>query len=188
MTGRYNLTHLNLDTAEKRGLVHRDYIAHCLRWSHVLKYARIGMRVLDVGCGPEMPLASTLYVNHYKPSVYVGIDLRDAAPTTDVNFEWMHHKADVTKWETFHTITKELAPNGWDLIVCYETLEHMPHEDGRKLLSNLQRLVDDKNMLLLSTPCFNGEAAGNHTAVDGSPMEWDYWALRNELLDRKSVV
>ena len=31
-------THLSIDQAEKRGFIHRDYIAHCLRWSHVAKF------------------------------------------------------------------------------------------------------------------------------------------------------
>ena len=28
-------THLSIDQAEARGFIHRDYIAHCLRWTHV---------------------------------------------------------------------------------------------------------------------------------------------------------
>jgi len=27
-------THLSIDQAEARGFLHRDYIAHCLRWSN----------------------------------------------------------------------------------------------------------------------------------------------------------
>ena len=31
-------THLSIDQAEERGFIHRDYIAHCLRWTHVAKW------------------------------------------------------------------------------------------------------------------------------------------------------
>ena len=31
-------TMLSIDNAESRGFLHRDYIAHCLRWTHVTKY------------------------------------------------------------------------------------------------------------------------------------------------------
>ena len=31
-------THLSCDQAEERGFLHRDYIAHCLRWSHIVKH------------------------------------------------------------------------------------------------------------------------------------------------------
>lgn len=72
-------TYLSLDAAEERGLIHRDYIAHCFRWSHVVKH--LNQRhtykeaiVLDVGCGKEMPLAKTLYVNKMTPRLYVGVD------------------------------------------------------------------------------------------------------------------
>jgi 2-polyprenyl-3-methyl-5-hydroxy-6-metoxy-1,4-benzoquinol methylase len=187
MTGRYNLTHLNLDMAEERGIVHRDYIAHCLRWSHVLKYVKVGMKVLDVGCGPEMPLASVLYVNRYKPSLYVGIDLRPARPHTDVNFEWFHSSRDVTQWRTFEHLRDEFAVSSWDLITCLEVLEHMPHDNGRQLLSNLAMSMTDKTTLVLSTPCFNGSAAGNHTAIDGTPMEWTYHELKAELERRFDI-
>ena len=30
-------TFLSIDQAETRGFLHRDYIAHCLRWTHVVK-------------------------------------------------------------------------------------------------------------------------------------------------------
>lgn len=72
-------TFLSLDLAEERGLIHRDYIAHCFRWSHVVKYLNQQHRyknaiVLDVGCGKELPLAKTLYVNKMTPKQYVGVD------------------------------------------------------------------------------------------------------------------
>ena len=72
-------TFLSLDLAEERRLVHRDYIAHCFRWSHVVKFLNQKHRykdavVLDVGCGKEMPLAKLLYVNKMTPTYYVGVD------------------------------------------------------------------------------------------------------------------
>ena len=183
---RYNLTHLSIDQAAERGIVHRDYLAHCLRWSHVLKHARVGMNVLDVGCGPEMPMASVFYVNRYKPAYYVGIDLRTARPKTDVNFPWQWVGGDVTLWRTFEEALDymEGAPH---IITCLEVIEHMPHDDGRKLLDNLKLAMGNNTVLFLSTPCFNGSAAGNHTAMDGTPMEWTYEDLRDELKARFDV-
>ena len=35
---KVDTTYLSIDNAEERGFLHRDYIAHCLRWSHVVKY------------------------------------------------------------------------------------------------------------------------------------------------------
>ena len=58
-------THLSIDQAEARGFIHRDYIAHCLRWTHVSKYLHLQARyktarVIDIGCGKDMPLALSL--------------------------------------------------------------------------------------------------------------------------------
>ena len=52
-------THLSIDQAEERGFIHRDYIAHCLRWTHVAKYLHLKSRykkasILDIGCGKDM--------------------------------------------------------------------------------------------------------------------------------------
>ena len=76
----FDKTHLDLDLAEERGLLHRDYLAHCLRWSHVAKFLNQGHKykdaiVLDVGCGKTLPLAKLLYVNKMSPKYYVGVDL-----------------------------------------------------------------------------------------------------------------
>ena len=65
-------TFLSIDKAEERGLIHRDYIAHCLRWSHVADFIRKKKRwltsnVVDIGPGKELPLAKTLYVNRTPP-------------------------------------------------------------------------------------------------------------------------
>jgi hypothetical protein len=72
-------THLSIDTAEERYLVHRDYLGHCLRWSHILKrLAERGIykqaRVLDIGCGVDIPMARLMYSNRFIPTEYVGLD------------------------------------------------------------------------------------------------------------------
>ena len=51
-------TFLSLDNAEERGFIHRDYIAHCMRWTHVIKQLPRGKlyeraTIVDAGCGRE---------------------------------------------------------------------------------------------------------------------------------------
>ena len=48
-------THLSVEQAETRGFLHRDYIAHCLRWTKIAKDLGISGRfketdLIDVGC------------------------------------------------------------------------------------------------------------------------------------------
>ena len=73
-------TFLSIDNAEDRGFIHRDYIAHCLRWTHVIKrlYERKTYqtaRILDIGCGRELPFAKTLYSSKLAPAMYFGVDV-----------------------------------------------------------------------------------------------------------------
>lgn len=84
-------THLSIDQAEARGFLHRDYIAHCLRWTHVAKYCQKNyrnIRLLDIGCGVDLPLARLLYSSRLIVEDYVGA-------------EYNHSKK--FKTEPFHT-------------------------------------------------------------------------------------
>lgn len=70
-------THLSIDQAEARGFIHRDYIAHCLRWTHVAKYLQSRYktaRVLDIGCGVDLPLPRLLYSSKLIVEDYVGVE------------------------------------------------------------------------------------------------------------------
>lgn len=72
-------THLSIDQATRRGFVHRDYIAHCLRWSCVVNELSKRQRyksahVLDVGCGVDLPLAKLMYSSRFIPQNYIGVD------------------------------------------------------------------------------------------------------------------
>lgn len=83
-------THLSIEQAEARGFLHRDYIAHCLRWSHVIKYLGLKQRyktarILDIGCGKDVALGKTLYSSKMSPEWYVGIDYNKAKTITGQN-------------------------------------------------------------------------------------------------------
>jgi len=70
-------THLSIDQAEARGFIHRDYIAHCLRWTHVAKHLQKSYataRILDIGCGVDLPLARLLYSSRLIAYDYVGVE------------------------------------------------------------------------------------------------------------------
>lgn len=84
-------THLSIDQAEARGFIHRDYIAHCLRWTHVAKHLQKAYktaRVLDIGCGVDLPLARLLYSSRLIVEDYVGVE---------------YNKSSKFKTEPFHT-------------------------------------------------------------------------------------
>ena len=179
----YNETQLYIDLAEERGIVHRDYIAHTLRWTHVLKHAKLGQRWLDLGCG-DAPLAMTLYTNKYAPKVYTGVDIRSgvvaaaeaklAVASKKFNVELV--VADLCK--EFDKVPKHM----YDVVCCFEFVEHIPPRQLRPFLRNVQTRMGKKTMFFLSTPCYDGRSkAGNHV------KEYTYEELR-KVLDSEFTI
>ena len=62
MAKAYNTTDLRPDQAFERHVFHRDQFAHYLRWTHILKEAKIGESIVDFGCGAAN-LLEVLYRN-----------------------------------------------------------------------------------------------------------------------------
>jgi hypothetical protein len=175
-------TFLSLDLAEERGLIHRDYLAHCLRWSHVVKFLNRGhaykeAMVLDVGCGKEMPLAKTLYVNKMSPRSYVGVDCNDF----DIPQMLIGKKIPITVWPKTDFCALDPPdvglpnPDDWDpvtnspqsyilpnILTCFEVLEHITPEHCRRMLIKFKELTSKDCHYFISTPCWNGSAAENH--------------------------
>jgi len=178
-----------------RGQIHRDYIAHCLRWSYVLKQVKIGMNIIDVGCG-SFPLLKALYSNKLKPSLYVGLDIRKSViekmmqfktnftvigHTSDIRVDPLPTVEDVTCNEErpFGTFTQETV--GYDIAVCLEVVEHFEDKYVDHVLSEIRRVLKVGGMLLLSTPNFNGSAAKHHiheyTAEELGKHIWKYFTV-----------
>lgn len=67
----YNKTQLTPQQEFERHIYHRDQFAHYLRWSHILKVAKIGQTILDFGCGTGEML-ELFYRNKYRPKQYLG--------------------------------------------------------------------------------------------------------------------
>jgi len=162
-------TFLSLDNAEERGLIHRDYIAHVFRWTHVVKYLAQKHRyqdavVLDVGCGKEMPLAKTMYVNKFTPKYYVGVD----ANKFDIPEMLQGKKIPIKAWaetdfcalETSDVCDPNLVPP--NVVVSYEVIEHVQPEQCRRMLEHMLKVTTLDCNYFISTPCWNGEAAENH--------------------------
>ena len=177
---RFNKTYLSLDNAEKRGFIHRDYIAHCLRWTHAVKFLQQHKRyesanILDVGCGKELPFLKTLYTSRMSPVLYVGVDAGTIEPPKFLK-DSRKTILEIYPKENFLEFEYVWDKQGeFTLITSFEVLEHMSKEDGIKFLNRLRAHMSEDTMLMISTPCFNGKAAANHV------YEWGYNELEVEL-------
>lgn len=159
--------------------VHRDYLAHALRWNFVaeeinravnypdfaLKYGwvdkriKAGLKILDVGCGQDQSLMYVLSARlNTVPKLYVGCDLNKIAKKS--NCKW----AKILDEFDFVGRQAELLEDygTFDVITNFEVIEHMAVDDGRTLLTAMRNCLAPTGVLYLSTPVFNGSAAANH--------------------------
>ena len=173
-------TMLSVDQAEARGFIHRDYIAHCLRWTHVAKFLqRSGtyqtVKLLDIGCGKEVPLAKLMYSSRLNPTsgIYVGVDYNKLAyPEMFHTGKFPLQLIDQCIFPDNFTKRKEAVenannvaiPNKFDVITCFEVAEHVEPEGTLKLLNGIKDHLALGGIAFMSTPCYDEQtgAAGNH--------------------------
>lgn len=132
----YNTTDLSPDKAFERHVFHRDQFAHYLRWTHILKEAKIGESIVDFGCG-QANLLEVLYRNRFKQKSYVGIDIREktieAAREKFKNVDWAQFfVADLVKPYL------DFSQFNGDKVCSFEVLEHVGKQNGDIFLSILR--------------------------------------------------
>jgi len=182
---KYNKTQLNPELAFEKHVFHRDMFAHYLRWTHVLRRAKIGMNILDFGCGSGN-LAEVLWRNMYKPNKYLGLDIREKT------IKKINDKYKNVKWANFQKEDLcgdiDLNINNWDMIACFEVIEHIGKENADKFLKNIYNLCNENTIVLLSTPNYDESvgAAQNHI-INGEIGEFEHFELQ-KLLEKYFTI
>lgn len=163
----YNVTDLDPQTTFERHVFHRDQFAHYLRWTHILREAKIGDRVVDFGSG-KGSLLEVLYRNRFKCARYVGLDIRprtiEQAQAKYVDVDWAEfHVADLVKNEF------DFSALSADKVCSFEVLEHVGKQNVDAFLRNFMACGHLDATYYLSTPNYDGHvgAAGNHTYDSG---------------------
>jgi site-specific DNA-cytosine methylase len=153
---RYDLTQLRAGTHGY--YVHRDYASHYFRWGWATRQAGPETKLLEVGCGQDLPLTRVFIYHNGIPKEMVSVDLNSIKD--HVQPKWFTLYDETNFLEAYQAI---VAKHGrFDLVTCFEVIEHMPDVDGHALLAALRECVTDDGAILLSTPVFNGKAAANH--------------------------
>lgn len=188
-------THLSIDTAEDRILIHRDYISHCIRWSHVAKYLLQqhkykNARILDIGCGIDIPMARMLLSNRIAPVEYIGVDYNHSKkfnldmfantrfqPQTFGSIDFCDDRhvwfEDAKSGQLIMNIKGDNAEDYFaipNLMTCFEVVEHIEPEHVIRLLKRvkyiMQETKDRENFtptFFMSTPNWNvTDTADNH--------------------------
>jgi 2-polyprenyl-3-methyl-5-hydroxy-6-metoxy-1,4-benzoquinol methylase len=159
-------THLSIDQAEARGFIHRDYIAHCLRWTHVSKYLHLQARyktarVIDIGCGKDMPLARMLYTSRLAPEKYVGVEY-NKMEIPDM-FKNSSFQPELISGVDFTTVPTSKHVD-FNYSTCFEVLEHVEPIKAIAILDHLPKFLGQDSISWFSTPCWDEKvgAAANH--------------------------
>lgn len=138
--------------------------------------------VFDIGCGKEFPLAKTMYVNKMSPKYYLGVDMnrleKPQILENATNSKWFHYlgQTDASLLTPTHlgkmclagpythgndTAVKNEFPRP-NVVTSFEMLEHVHPRLARKTLEVIRQVMTRDGVAFVSTPCFNGKAAGNH--------------------------
>lgn len=179
----YNTTQLTPQQEFERHIYHRDQFAHYLRWSHILKVAKIGQTILDFGCSTGEML-ELFYRNKYRPKQYLGLDIRKQ--TVDENNE-KFAKLDFAEFRQCDLCQDELdLGQTFDIITCFEVMEHIGHENADAFLDNIAYHCDENTRVYLSTPNYDPKvgAAKNHMLgpeENKEVGEWDHFELQDKL-------
>lgn len=188
-TKGYNLTDLDPEQTFERSVFHRDQFAHFLRWTHVLKEARIGDSIVDFGAG-KCNLLEVLYRNRFKPSKYVALEYRESEMAAarekyaKLPFPAEFLQQDIIKPEL------NLDELQADRVVSFEVAEHVGKQNVPEFLKNFKRCGSDTATFYLSTPNYDAQlgAAGNHTYDSGdgrgpAPQEIEHFELEEMILN-----
>lgn len=130
-----------------------------------MNIAKIGMKILDVGCGSGN-LYEVFYRNRYSPKIYLGVDVR--SKTIEANIK----KFPKAYFMALDVVTQDLPRENWDIITCFEVLEHVGKQNVIKVLNNIRKVANKDMVILISTPNYDEKvgAAENHI-IDGEVCE-----------------
>ena len=149
-------THLSVEQAERRGFLHRDYIAHCLRWTKIAKDLGVSGKfketdLIDVGCGKDMPLARTLMTGRMAPRRYLGIEWNKMElPDMFANTKFKPELVTETDFTTM-----DIPGDSFNTSVCLEVLEHVEPEKAIGILDKISEVVKPSGFCYFSTPCYD---------------------------------
>ena len=183
---KYNTTDLDPVTTFERHVFHRDQFAHYLRWSHIVKEAKIGETVVDFGCGKGNML-EVFYRNKFKCKKYIGIDIRKQT------IEAAKEKFQVVDWAEFYADDLIVPSMDYkqfqgDKVCSFEVAEHVGKQNIDTFLINMRDCGNENATYYISTPNYNENvgAAGNHTYDSGDGrgvaiQEFDHHELQSHI-------
>ena len=120
----------------------------------VTTYIEKGETVLDLGCGYGEPFVDSKF------KLLVGVDAWKKV------FKLSEY--DLVIYENIKKIGKLFAESSFDVVTAIDVIEHLPKEDGFKLIKDMERIA--KKKVLIFTPKIWTE---NRDSFE-NPVYWSY--------------
>jgi len=161
---RFDTTQLKESGTQAKGC-HRDYAAHWFRWGFAINFiGKKGKRSLEIGCGQDIPLIKSLcWKMGFQPDIHVACDLNEIPPKKRYDLPWAAYHDRFNFVDDWKKLAKQYGKESFDIITCFEVIEHMRKPDGKELLKGLRSLMAPTGTALVSTPVYNGKhMAANH--------------------------
>ena len=167
---QFDNTHLSIEKVEDTLLVHRDYIAHCMRWSFVVRYLTMQQRwrdhaLLDIGCGKDLPMYKAICTNKLSGVRYHGVDIN--VLTLPEKFANRKVKSTLYHGDFINIMPDEPI----DTVTCFEMLEHVPFEYSREVLKHAYTISKPDATLIMSMPVLDPKVGMAKNHINELPRE-----------------
>ncbi|MFM7674130.1 MAG: methyltransferase domain-containing protein [Synechococcus sp.] len=149
----YDGVYLKASGSDFSGFMQERYVPST--WSEIAEYEHLpryqlacqmadGKKVLDFGCGTGYGTAMLAT----RASKALGVDIDASA----LNWARLSHRRPNLEYQRNETFMSEYGDDLFDLITCYEMIEHVNEEDQVRTINALSRLLRPDGALLISTP------------------------------------
>ncbi|MGO0906033.1 class I SAM-dependent methyltransferase [Clostridioides difficile] len=103
-----------------------------------------GKKVLDVACGSGY---GTFYISKFSQNV-IGIDIDEKA----IVFSKENYTSKNLEYKRMSAYKMEFEDDFFDVVVSFETIEHISQEEQVKFLKEIKRVLKKDGILIVSTP------------------------------------
>ncbi len=122
-----------------------EYEEHIKRYLFALNFVKEKFIGLDIACGSGY--GTDLLIRKGAEKFY-GLDISPEA----IKYAKEHFRCDGLEYIQSDALQIKFGPNYFDLIVSFESIEHLKRESGEKFVKILHNLLKKEGILILSCP------------------------------------